>query len=182
VTALAIPALGQPTGYECGNTCLAAVAAFFGRPGDIAAFGTLARTTSVGTDHANMIEAAIASGATVESGARGTIDELEAWLARGVPPIVGWWSMGTGDAHWRRRNRRSRRKKDCGHYSVVQEVTATEVVLMDPQAGPDRHPWSDHRLDRRTFERVWYDTDTSRYVKVERWWMAMRFEGGKARR
>jgi len=176
VTSLDVPAIGQPSGYECGNTCLAAVARFAGKPLDVAAFAQLARTTRAGTDHANMVEAAIASGAEVEAKANGSIEELAAWIDRGVPPIVGWWSMEPGDVHWRRTwNRRIRRKKDCGHYSVVKAVTGDGIVLMDPQEDPDGRVWSDHRLSRAAFERVWYDTDTARYVKVERWFLAMRY-------
>lgn len=164
---LAVPHLEQATGYECGNTSLAAVAQFFGRAITPAEVARLAGTRTSGTDHANMIAAARALGADVVARAHGTLDELARWLARGVPPIIGWWSMGDGDRAWRPRNRRLRRKKDCGHYSVVVDITATEVVLMDPQEEPHA------RWTRRELARVWYDTDTHRYVRVDRWFMAI---------
>jgi len=176
VPLLDVPAIGQETGWECGNTCLAAVAGFFGRNLDPAAFARLAGTTRLGTDHDNMRQAAIASGAIAEAKPGGTIAELAAWLERGVPPIVGWWSMEPGDRHWRRRwNRRVRRKKDCGHYSVVKGIDANTIVLMDPQDDGTGHTWSDHRIDRATFDRLWYDTDTSRYIKTTRWFLAIRY-------
>jgi predicted double-glycine peptidase len=166
---LVVPRIEQATGFECGNTSLAAVAQFFGRPSTPAEFARLANTRSVGTDHADMVAAAKAAGAQVEVKANGTVDELASWIAKGVPPIVGWWSMEPGDRDWRTRNRRLRAKKDCGHYSVVVDVTDTEVRLMDPQLGPRE------RFTRNEFLRVWYDTDTHRYVKVARWFLAMRF-------
>lgn len=164
---LAVPRLEQPTGYECGNTSIAAVARFFGRPTTTAEVARLARTRSIGTDHQNMIEAATELGARVHAQAGGTIADLAASIANGVPPIVGWWSMEPRDRHFRRRNRRLRRKTDCGHYSVVTEVTDAEVILMDPQEGPRE------RFTHAEFLRVWYDTDTDRYVKVSRWFLAM---------
>lgn len=167
---LKVARLEQATGYECGNTSLAAVAGFFGRSISPEAFARMAGTRTTGTDHANMIAGAQAAGMTVAAKSNGTLDELAAWVAKGVPPIVGWWSMEDGDREWRRRNRRLRRKKDCGHYSVVVDVTADEVVLMDPQEGPRE------RFTRKEFDRVWYDTDTHRYVRVARWFMAARFD------
>lgn len=164
---LAVPRIEQATGFECGNTSLAAVARFFGKPTTPAEFARLANTRTVGTDHADMVAAARAVGAQVETKVHGTIDELAAWIAKGVPPIVGWWSMEPGDRDWRRRNRRLRRKKDCGHYSVVVDV-GDDILLMDPQQGPRE------RFTRNEFLRVWYDTDTHRYAKVTRWFLAMR--------
>ena len=166
---LAVRRIEQATGFECGNTSLAAVAQFYGKPTTPADFARLASTRTTGTDHANMIAAARAAGAQVEARANGTLDELAAWIAKGVPPIVGWWSMEPRERDWRRRNRRRRRKQDCGHYSVVVDVTETEVSLMDPQLGPRE------RFTRNEFLRVWYDTDTHRYAKVTRWFLAMRF-------
>lgn len=166
---LAVRRIEQATGFECGNTSLAAVAQYFGRSTTPAEFARLANTRTVGTDHADMIAAARAAGAQVEAKANGTLEELAAWIAKGVPPIVGWWSMEPGDRDWRRRNRRLRRKKDCGHYSVVVDVTDSAVMLMDPQEGPRE------RFTRAEFLRVWYDTDTHRYVRVARWFLALRF-------
>lgn len=166
---LAVPRIEQATGFECGNTSLAAVAQFYGQSTTPAEFAGLAKTRTVGTDHADMIAAARAAGAQVEAKANGTLDELAAWIAQGVPVIVGWWSMEPGDRDWRRRARRLRRKKDCGHYSVVVDVTDTAVRLMDPQEDPRE------QFTREEFLRVWYDTDTHRYVKVARWFLAMRF-------
>src|SRR5438552_294006 len=98
---LDVPVVGQLTGFECGNTCLTAVARFFGRTADPATFAKLANTTSEGTDHAEMVEAAVASGATVFAKDSGTVDELARWVELGLPPIIGWWSMERGDVDWR---------------------------------------------------------------------------------
>lgn len=176
MTALAVPVLAQATGWECGNTSLAAVAQFFGRRESPVDFAKLAGTTVDGTDHGNMIAAARAIGGRVFAKSGGTIAELAASIAGGVPPIVGWWSMDEGDRDFDRRwSLVRRRRKDCGHYSVVKAVTDERVILMDPQEGPSGKVWDDHAFRHDEWMRVWYDTDTSRYRRVDRWWMSVRW-------
>lgn len=168
--------LRQATGYECGNTSLAAVARFFGRTCSPAEFARLANTTHAGTDHENMIAAALATGASVFVKSCGTRDELRFFASRKLPPIVGWWSMEQGDAHYNPRwTRRVRRKKDRGHYSVVNGVSEDAVTLMDPEDG-------DISIARATFDRIWYDTDTHRYTQVLRWYMVMNYGAYALRR
>jgi ABC-type bacteriocin/lantibiotic exporter with double-glycine peptidase domain len=170
---LTVPAILQAEG-ECGNTSLAAVARFFGRAESPADFAKAAGTTIDGTDHGNMVAAAKAMGARARAKATGTIAELAASVMEGVPPIVGWWSLDQGDGEFDRRWSLARRKrKDCGHYSVVKGVTETHVVLMDPQEGPSGGVWDDHAFTHEAWMRVWHDTDTPRYRPVRRWWMAM---------
>lgn len=175
MTALRVPAILQAES-ECGNTSLAAVAQFFGRRETPADFARLAGTTIDGTDHGAMVSAAKATGAHVRVKAHGTIAELAASVAAGVPPIVGWWSMADGEQDFDRRWSLARRKrKDRGHYAVVKAVTATQLVLMDPQEGPTGGAWDDRAFTHEAWLRVWYDTDTSRYRPVRRWWMSMRY-------
>lgn len=136
------------------------------------------RTTTDGTDHRDMIAVAVETGACVFAKARGSVDELAFFVAQRLPPIVGWWSMEPGDVHYSRQwTLRTRKHKDCGHYSVVKNVTADAVTLMDPQDDPQGHTWGTHVLDRRTFDDIWYDTDTRRYVRVVRWYMILNYEG-----
>ncbi|MBA2544824.1 MAG: C39 family peptidase [Deltaproteobacteria bacterium] len=169
MTALEVPVLVQPTGYECGNTSLAAVFQFFGKQVTIAEAGALAKTTEDGTDHHNLIAAARATGARVIARSNGTIAELAWFVARGVPPIVGWWMEG--DRDWDRRWSAVRRKrKDCGHYSVVTAVTSEHVVLIDPHGACGAR-----RFTHEGFARVWYDTDTALYRHVVRWFLAMSY-------
>lgn len=174
-TTLRVPVILQAEG-ECGNTSLAAVAQFFGRRETPADFARLAGTTVAGTDHGAMVMAARATGARVRAKANGTIAELAACVAEGIPPIVGWWSMEDGDRDFDRRwSLARRRRKDRGHYAVVKEVTGSRIVLMDPQEGPSGGAWDDHELTHAMWLRVWYDTDTARYRPVRRWWMALRY-------
>lgn len=171
VQRLAVPVMRQATDHECGNTSLAAVLAYLGRPRSPAELAELAGTTLDGTEHAGLIAAARATGATVLDGDHGTLAELEAQLLRGRPVIVGWWSTGPGDLdldpQW---SVAQRRERDCGHFSVIAGMTATGVVLMDPEVG-----WRE--LTDAAFERAWYDTDTEHYVKVSGWYLVLDFDG-----
>jgi ABC-type bacteriocin/lantibiotic exporter with double-glycine peptidase domain len=174
---LPVPVIGQRTGHECGNTSLAAVVQYLGRQGSPAELAVLARTGEDGTDHAGMIAAAVATGATVFAKAGGTLDELAGFIARGLPVIAGWWSMGPGDRDFDPRwTLAERRRRDCGHYSVVHGVTPTGLLIMDPQDGDDGRTIGTCEMSDELFERVWYDTDTDRYVQVHRWYMVMSYE------
>lgn len=188
---LQVPVFGQHEA-ECGNASLKAVLWFLGRRVSATYLTRLGNATPEGMDHAALVESAQECGASVFSRARGSITELRWFLTRGYAPIVGWWSRDDGDAHfnpaWPLAERRAR---DCGHYSVISGMDATRVLIMDPQ-------WEEGRgrlriLGRRWmpishFRRVWYDTDTDAYRKVERWYMvvhlgeatfAARFKGGR---
>jgi hypothetical protein len=143
-------------------------------------------------DHAALVGAAQECRASAFSRARGSITELRWFLTRGYAPIVGWWSRDPGDAHYNPAwPLAERRERDCGHYSVICGIDGTRVLMMDPQ-------WELHNgrlriLGRRWmpidhFRRVWYDTDTEAYRKVERWYIvvhlgeatfASRFKGGE---
>lgn len=188
---LKVPVFGQREA-ECGNASLKSVLWYLGRRVSAAYLSGLGRATPEGMDHAALIGAAHDCEASVFARAPGSIAELRWFLTRGYPLIVGWWSRDPGDAHfnpaWRLAERRER---DCGHYSVIAGMDGSRVLMMDPQ-------WEEHNgrlriLGRRwmpidEFSRVWYDTDTEAYRKVERWYMvvhldgatfASRFNGGK---
>lgn len=150
---------------ECGNTSLKSVCWHFGSRLSARRLGELARCNADGTNHDGMIEAARAVGFDVEAGAGGTIARLRGHLRRGHPVIVGWWAMEPGDRHFRAAwPLDERRARDCGHYSVVCGLDARRLRLMDPSRGMR---W----LPIRDFLRVWYDTDTDAYERVERWYM-----------
>ncbi|MBL0217212.1 MAG: C39 family peptidase [Myxococcales bacterium] len=168
---LDVPVLRQATGYECGNTALASVMQYLGAPRSPAEIAMLARTTPDGTDHANLVAAARATGATVIEKENGTLDEIAAFVARGLPVIVGWWPLGPGDEDWQPGwSPAERRARDCGHFSVIHGITATGVVLMDPEVGS-------YELTFEAFDRAWYDTDTEHYVKVTRWYLVLDYAG-----
>ncbi len=164
---LELPVLLQETPHACGTTALAAALRYLGVACAPETLATLARTTEDGTDHANLIAAARASGVTATAKDHGTIAELIALVARGLPVIVGWWTMGPGDLPfdpgWSLAERHAR---DCGHYSVIHGVTEAGLVLMDPEEGRCE-------LTDEAFDRVWYDTDTDQYVTVSRWYLVL---------
>lgn len=171
---LPVPVFAQREA-ECGNTSLKAVCWYHRRRLSARYLGKLANLDSNGIDHADLVTAARKTGAAVTAGDGGTIRQLRAALVRGLPPIVGWWSMDREDEHFDPRWPVSqRRENDCGHYSVVCGMDDARIQLMDPQ-------WETRRgvyrvIGRRwmpihDFLRVWYDTATHRYVRVSRWYM-----------
>jgi predicted double-glycine peptidase len=182
---LDVPVIGQLTAYECGNTCLAAVVQYHGRAYSAADLKALAKTKSTGTDHQNMIDGALATGAHVFAKAGGSIKDLVHFIKRGQPVIVGWWAMwpkpkrGDGcdqDFSETWTTKKMRADNDCGHYSVLRGVTDTSLLFMDPQDGYSGKTigyceWSDAEFDR-----VWYDTDTADYVPVDRWYMVLDYD------
>ncbi len=179
--ALKVPVFGERDG-ECGNTSLKAVSWYQGQQLSARRLGKLAHLTVDGIDHAHLVRGARRAGARVTFGRNGTLAQLRAALERGVPPIVGWWSKDRGccdpdfDPKWPLPVRKDR---DCGHYSVVTGMGKKGIRLMDPQWREDRKgrlvvvgsTW----MSRSDFLRAWYDTDTPRYVKVERWFMVAEF-------
>ncbi len=173
---LDVPIVRQETSYECGNTALAAVLRYFGKPYSVSDLADLANTRNSGTDHGDMIAAAEKTGATVvarSAGADTALAEIVALIARGIPVIVGWWLKGPGDldydARWTLEERMAR---DCGHYSVVRGYTVSTLQLMDPLTGYAEYSHED-------WMRVWYDTDTDEYERVNHWYMAVQFGGGE---
>lgn len=187
---LRVPVFGQREA-ECGNTSLKSVMWHLGRRFSARALGRMAGMNDEGTNHVGLVEAARRAGASVYERERGSIAELRWFLARGHPAIIGWWTMGEGDQHFDPRwTLAQRRELDCGHFSVVSGIDATRVLLMDPQWVPKGNRlcvlgrvW----MPISELQRVWYDTDTDAYTKVERWYMvahrtdegfAARFRGG----
>jgi ABC-type bacteriocin/lantibiotic exporter with double-glycine peptidase domain len=166
---LKVPVFGQREA-ECGNASLKAVCHYFGKPISARYLRELAGGTDDGIDHAGLVTAARATGASVIDRANGTVDELRGFLQRGLPPIVGWWSMEADSAHfdpaW---TLAERRERDSGHYSVVSGIDADRILLMDPQLAARR--W----MPIRDFISVWYDTDTPAYERVDRWYMVVEY-------
>jgi ABC-type bacteriocin/lantibiotic exporter with double-glycine peptidase domain len=164
---LAVPRIRQRNDHECGPTALAAIAQFHGVQVTPAELAALAGTTGAGTDHANLIAAAQAIGATVTAKADASLDELVDTIAAGAPAIVGWWSGDPAhDPTWSLAERIAR---DLGHYSVVCGVTAGSLCFMDPDDGSYRE------MTDEDFLRVWYDTDSATYDRVDRWLLIPRW-------
>lgn len=190
MAALEVPVFGQRDS-ECGNTSLKAVLWFHGLRLSAQRLGRLVGVTEEGTDHAGLVRGALAAGAFAFERRNGTLAELAWFAGAGYPAIVGWWSREPGDAHLDPRwSLAERRARDCGHFSVVTEVTDRRVSLMDPQWQLRRRRWrvvGRTSMPRADFLAVWYDTDTPRYRRVDRWYLVVhrdpvrfadRFPGG----
>ena len=183
---LPVPIIGQRTAFECGNTVLTSVLQYHRKHYSVGDLKRLAGTKTTGTDHANMIDAALQTGARVferSGGGDKALRELIGFIDRGLPAIVGWWSMWPGekvgqvdvdyDKAW---PLPERKRRDAGHYSVLRGYTPERLLFMDPQDGYHGDTigyceWADFE-----FMRVWYDTDTDRYELVKNWYMVVHFE------
>ncbi len=174
---LHVPVIGQPTGWECGPASLASVLQYFGKPYSVGEVARLAGTKHSGTDHAQLVSAAVQVGATVfehAGGGRGALRVATELVACGLPVIVGWWSMWAGDTDFAETwTLGERQERDCGHYSVVHGFTPSTLLVMDPQDGTiGCCEWADTE-----WQRVWYDTDGDAFERVGQWFMALNFDG-----
>lgn len=170
---LHVPVIRQRTSYECGNTALTSVLQYFGKHYSVDTLATLANTRTVGTDHGDMIAAAVKTGATVfarSGGGETALADVVELVSRGIPVIVGWWSMDNGPHFDERWTLEERAARDSGHYSVVCGYTPSTLLLMDPDNGP-------REFADEEWMRVWYDTDTDAYERVTTWYMALNFAG-----
>lgn len=152
---------------------------FIGKRVSAKHLATLAGATDEGIDHAGLVKAARRTAAAVFERANGSVDELRFFLAQRLPIIIGWWSRDDGDVHFNDQwSLATRRARDCGHFSVISGIDRDRILLMDPQwrlgRGRPRivgRQW----MPIREFRRVWYDTDTAHYLKVDRWYMVAHF-------
>lgn len=69
--------------------------------------------------------------------------DIEAWLKKGVPVIVDWFTRG--------RNDYPDSETADGHYSVVTGLDDKFIYLQDPEIGKMR------KIKRYDFMRVWFD-------------------------
>lgn len=175
---LEVPVVAQPTSFTCGPSSLKAVLAFHGRRVSMRRLRALCGTTGDGTDHDNLARGAAALGARVVCKENGTLAELARFVGQGLPVIVGWWSMAPDDLPFDRRwTLPQRRAHDCGHYSVCTGVGGDRVWLMDPQEDQrTARVVGRTSMNRHRFLSVWYDTDTSAYRPVKRWFAVVEFD------
>ena len=128
-----------------------------------------------------LAQGAAKTGAHVFMKSEGAINELRRFLEQGYPILIGWWSLEPGYTHFDPKwNLTERMEGDCGHYSVVYHISKEYVWLMDPQQF--KH-WEGEtvyggfrRMRIKDFLKVWYDTDTDDYRKVERWYMVVNYD------
>jgi predicted double-glycine peptidase len=161
----------QRPGY-CAPACIKIVCSHFGREYDEHFLGTLCGTTSAeGTYHADLVRVAKMLGANVRAGANGTVADLRRLILKErLPVIVGWYSP-SNPRKWK-----FDPYKDPldDHFSVVYHLTRTHVFMMDPELNNGRR-----KIRIARFLKLWWDTDTPRNGRVNRWYLAMRFDGRK---
>jgi hypothetical protein len=155
----------------CGPASLKIALSFFNKEYTESDLAKLAGSNDFGTDHNSLIKAAVSVGATVFEKASGTIEEIVYFVRRErLPVIVGWWAdRGTNPCGESRRP-----EDDEGHFSVVYYVSDKYIYLMDPASDSGIT-----RLSLKKFLDRWWDLDTPDYVRVERWYMVLNFEGKK---
>jgi Peptidase C39 family len=173
---LAVPVFGQRDA-ECGNTSLKAVLRFLGVRASAARLAELAGASADGIEHAGLVRAVRRLGLASFERAGGSLRELRGFLQLGLPAIVGWWSLAPGEQHFDERwTLAQRRARDCGHFSVLCGLDAARVQLMDPQWQLRAGRWrvvGRRWLPRAHFDKLWYDTDTPRFGRVERWYLVV---------
>lgn len=176
---LPVRTFAQPEA-QCGNTSLRMVFHFHRVPATIRELGRLAKTDDSGTNHAQLVHAAVMKGATVFTKSHGTLTELRFFLEHGLPIIIGWWAMERGSKHfdptWTLDERIA---NDCGHFSVVCGMSDRWVYIADPQQSEHGGVVGITREPKKRFLETWYDTDTEAYEKVEGWYMVANFSGAK---
>ena len=151
---LRIKLFAQSAGY-CGPASLKMAAEHFGRVYKEKEIEKLCRkhnrrrtpTSEYGTDHDELVGAAEALGATVETKENGTLADIRRNLRKGRPVIVGWWSTFESEPD-------DPPGADCGHFSVIYQVTDAHVRMADPENGACRR-----KLTHDGFLRRWHDTD-----------------------
>ncbi len=132
-----MPSVDQSTGL-CGPASLRAVLLYFGVDKTEAELAALSGANPEdGVPPEGLVRAARALGFEAYTKDGATLDDVWAWVAKGVPVIVDWFST------------------DEGHYSVVKTLRGGKVYLMDPELGRERE------MDLDAFQRVWFDFEGS---------------------
>lgn len=168
---LVLKAFRQQPGY-CGPASLKILCSHFGREYEEKHLGKLCGTSAKnGTDHAGLVEAAKALGANVLAKRDASFDDLKRLvLGERLPVIVGWYSPSGGPTRWKFRPGVTPIED---HFSVVYHMTNERVFMMDPEVdGDGRRVMSVSR-----FMQLWWDTDGPKGARVDRWLLALRFDG-----
>lgn len=140
-------------GGYCGPSSLKIVLEYYGVKADLNEIAQLCHLhPTLGVTDSDLSRAADHYGFSVYVKNFATLADIRRWLSRDIPVIVNWITAG-------RPEYRDSVVPD-GHYSVVCAITATHIVLEDPEIGGKR------RIKRDDFERVWFDFRGSR---IEAW-------------
>lgn len=128
----------------CGPASLKIVLDYFGVNKSEEDLARLAGTTErLGTDAEGLTKAAEELNFRVSVKNDCSFSDIEEWLAKGVPPIVDWFTRGRQDY--------SDSDIADGHYSVVCGLDNTYIYLQDPEIGGIR------KIKRDDFLKVWFD-------------------------
>lgn len=139
----------QSPGY-CGPASLKILLEHFGKIYSEDELATLCGSTrEKGTDHAQLVNALQKIDEHPIEISNASFDDIRSYIARGVPVIVGWWSISED------------------HYSVVVDITQETISLMDPE--------EDELvvMTLKAFESVWYDFDSAQNIRVDRWMLGV---------
>ncbi len=144
---LTVPLYTQQYSYTCGPVCLHMILHYWGiratRRELIEAVGA---TEKAGTSNTRMIKGARAYGMRVHAHSHATLQEVEEWLAHGVPVIINYIEP----------------KYREGHYAVVVGATPTAWILHDPWQGTTT------RLAKSYLQKNW----RGGFTTTHRWMMA----------
>ena len=135
----------------CGPAALKIVFDYFGVNKSEKELAKLAGTTkSLGTSAEGLTNAAKQLGFKVSVKNNSSFADIEKWLAKGIPPIVDWFTRGRQDY--------SESDIADGHYSVVCGIDSKFIYLQDPEIGSIR------KIEKDDFKRVWFDF-ADEYIK-----------------
>lgn len=130
---LNVPPYRQSEAY-CGPASLKMVLAFYGLEKSELALARLAGTKRrTGTPAAGLVKAAQTLGFEASVHDLAELKDIAAWLKKGVPVIVDWFST------------------DEGHYSVAVGMDRKQIHLVDPELGALRS------VPLKDFYRIWFD-------------------------
>lgn len=128
----------------CGPASLKIVLAYYGVEKSEQELAKMCGTDEdLGTDDQGLKRAVEQLGFTVEIKNESSFEDIEAWLEKGVPVIVNWFTRGRTDY--------DDSAVSDGHYSVVAGLDDEHIYLQDPEIGAVR------KLAREDFLTVWFD-------------------------
>ena len=127
----------------CGPASLKIILDYYGLVKSEKELAELMEATALGTDDQSIARTAVSLGYRAEVKNESDFSDIEAWLLKGVPVIVDWFSRGRIDY--------SLSAIADGHYSVIIGLNDDHIYLQDPEIGGLRE------ISRNDFMKVWFD-------------------------
>jgi ABC-type bacteriocin/lantibiotic exporter with double-glycine peptidase domain len=129
---------------RCGPASLKMVLGFYGLEKSEEELAELCQTDpDLGTSAEQIQQAAQQLGFQAEVKHESSLEEIEKYLKKGIPPIVNWFTSGRADY--------GESAVPDGHYSPVAGLDEQCIYLQDPEIGKIR------KLEREDFLTVWFD-------------------------